>query len=84
MLPPFPPMAMAISSRQTPGSRVECFERKDNTRLLPKMPSVMERRHSSPNLISVLLFKVGLEAHDEFFVRVVAVTQKDSEGGGGF
>jgi hypothetical protein len=41
-------MAMVISSRQTPGSRVEFFERKDKMRLLCKMPSVMARRQSSP------------------------------------
>ena len=37
-----------------PGSRVECFERKDRTLLLCKIPSMMERRHSSPNLILFL------------------------------
>jgi len=34
-------MAMAISSRQTPELRVECVERKDQTRWLFTMPSAM-------------------------------------------
>ncbi len=54
IFPPFTPMAMAISSRQTPGSRVECFERKDNTLLLLIIPSVISRRQLSPNFISFL------------------------------
>ena len=54
MFPPLMPMAMAISSRQTPGSRMECFERNDKTLWLPTMPSVIERRQSSLNLISAL------------------------------
>jgi hypothetical protein len=41
ILLPLAPIAMASSSRQTPGSRVEYLERNDTTRLLPLIPSVI-------------------------------------------
>ncbi len=38
-------MVMPISSSQTPGSRVECFDTKGKVRVVSTMPSVIERCH---------------------------------------
>jgi len=56
------------------------------------MASVMERRQSSPNFISLLSNQIScprfarsaLRAADEFLVGVVAVTEEDSKGANGF
>lgn len=85
MLSQLTPMGMAISWRQMPGLRVDYFERKDNTRVLGKMPSTMERRRSSPNVISPLsnqmssprFFQVGLDAAHKLFDAVVTIAEED-------
>jgi len=80
-------MAMRISSRQTPGSRVEYFER--NETITMAVQNAVDDR-ASPIVaefdfapfepyIAPSSLQIGLDAADEFLVRVMTVAEKDAQ-----
>ncbi len=59
MAPPFSRIAIASSSRQTPGSRTERLDRKARVQSLSLIPSTIVRRQSSPVLIAEVSIQVA-------------------------
>lgn len=86
MLPPFAPMAMAISSRQTPGVAGGMFREEGQHPVAvhdalgdgaPPVKPALDLALVEPDVVSAF-FEVGLDLPDKLFVAVVAVAEEDA------